>query len=46
MVSEEEVLRFCEQRRKDLVTGDRNVEGVDVVRMLATYILASQKDIR
>ena len=45
-VTEEEVLKYCDRRRKELVTGDRNNECLDVVRQLVAYLFVTQIDIR
>lgn len=44
-VTEDEVLRYCEKQRKDLVTGDRATDAPDVLRQLVAYLTFTQKDL-
>ncbi len=40
------MLRFCDQKRKELKTGDRSGECIEILRQLSAYFTVSQKDFR
>eukprot|EP00048_Salpingoeca_helianthica_P001006 m.45755 g.45755 ORF g.45755 m.45755 type:complete len:748 (+) comp11043_c0_seq1:52-2295(+) len=45
-IADADVLRFCDQKRKELKTGDRSGECLEILRQLSAYFALSQKDFR